>query len=154
MSEVRSPHVDQLADTKLWVSGRYATRTGQVVVALELEYSVCFDHDVAVLGKRSSPACIKALEKLATSESNDILANALAYYRKNKFLTPKYAFVVLWRLGRHRIDHSPSFFKVNLSKQKFKDDLRAMELSKVHVLWPALTSSQRESATQMGHTAP
>lgn len=99
-------------------------------------------------------SCVKALEKLAASESSDILSNALTYYRKNKFLTPKYAFVVLWRLGLHRIDHSPSFFKVNLSKQKFKDDLRAMELSKVHILWPALTSAQRESATKMGHTAP
>src|ERR1700727_2585947 len=55
-------------------------------------------------------SCIRALERLAQAEKSDILVNALAYYRKNKKLTPKQAFVVFWRLRKHRIDHSPSFF--------------------------------------------
>lgn len=99
-------------------------------------------------------SCIKSLQKLADSENNAILENALAYYQKNKYLTPKYAFVVLWRLQAQRIDHSPSFFKVNLKKDKFKDDLRSMQLSHVHVIWPALSSSQKTMALGMGHTAP
>jgi len=99
-------------------------------------------------------SCIKSLQKLASSENNSILENALAYYQKNKYLTPKYAFVVLWRLQAQRIDHSPSFFKVNLKKDKFKDDLRSMQLSHVHVIWPALSSTQRTMALGMGHSAP
>lgn len=99
-------------------------------------------------------SCVNALRKLAASERNEILTNALAYYTENKYLTPKFAFVVLWRLQQHRIDHSPSFFKVNLKRNKYKDDLREMQLSRVHLIWPALSSSQRKMALEMGHSAP
>jgi hypothetical protein len=99
-------------------------------------------------------SCINALRKLEASEKNDILTNALAYYIKNKSLTPKFAFVVLWRLKKHRIDHKPSFFKINLAKTKYKDDLRQMPEGRVHILWPALSSSQRSLAIKMGHAAP
>jgi hypothetical protein len=98
--------------------------------------------------------CIKALEKLAESEDNDILDNALVYYKKNKYLTPKYAFVVLWRLRERKIDHSPTFFKVNLRKNKHKDDLREMNQTCVEMIWPALSTSQRRTAIEMGHRAP
>jgi hypothetical protein len=54
-------------------------------------------------------SCLKALRKLAGAENSDILENALAYYEKNKFLTPKLAFVVLWRLQHNKIDHSRKF---------------------------------------------
>lgn len=99
-------------------------------------------------------SCINALNRLAETEDNDILSNALAYYKKNKYLTPKQAFVVLWRLGKHKIDHSPSFFKVSLKKDKFKRDLQLMPEGRVHVIWPALTSSQRKIAEKFGHKAP
>jgi len=98
--------------------------------------------------------CINALERLAESEENEILSNALEYYKKNKFLTPKFAFVVLWRLQENEIDHNPSFFKINLKKDKDKNDLRAMERSRVHVIWPALSTSQRKLSLEMGHTPP
>lgn len=99
-------------------------------------------------------SCIRGLEKFAAAELNDILSNALAYYRTNKYLSPKFAFVVLWRLRSNKIDHSPSFFKVNLKRVQYQHDLAAMKLSHVHTIWPALSSSQREIATRMGHTAP
>lgn len=99
-------------------------------------------------------ACIKALDVLATTEVNPILSNALAFYRLNKYLTPKYAFVVLWRLKEHQIDHSPSFFKISLKKDKYKDDLRTMQTQRVDVLWPALTSAQRQVAMSLGHAPP
>lgn len=99
-------------------------------------------------------SCVNALEKLAAKEGNDILSNALVFYKKNKYLTPKYAFVVLWRLQSNRIDHSPSFFKINLKKSKYEQDMREMELSRVHIIWPALSSSQRAKAIAMGHIAP
>ena len=56
-------------------------------------------------------SCIKALERLSEAEENDILDSALEYYDENKYLTPKQAFVVLWRLRENNIDHSPSFLK-------------------------------------------
>lgn len=99
-------------------------------------------------------SCIKALDKLASAECNDILTNALSFYRKNKYLTPKFAFVVLWKLQQHRIDHRPSFFKISLKKAKYKEDLRRMALDRVHVIWPALSSSQRKHAIEMGHKPP
>lgn len=99
-------------------------------------------------------SCINALEKLAAKEVSDILSNALAFYKKNKYLTPKFAFIVLWRLQSNKIDHSPSFFKINLQKEKYQRDLREMQLSRVHVIWPALTSTQRKIAAAMGHQVP
>lgn len=99
-------------------------------------------------------SCLKALEKLATTENNDILTNALKFYKKNKYLTPKFAFVVLWRLKKHKIDHSPSFFKINIQKEKSQRHLREMPLDHVHMIWPALSSSQRKKAIAMGHTPP
>ena len=99
-------------------------------------------------------SCINALKKLAESEDNNILSNALDFYLKNKYLTPKFAFVVFWRLSSNKIDHSPSFFKVSLKKNKFKSDLREMPNDRVHLIWPALTSSQRKLAIEYEHTAP
>lgn len=107
-----------------------------------------------LMEKMRLDSCVRALERLAQSERNEILSNALTFYKKNKHLTPKYAFVVLWRLREHRIDHSPSFFKISLKKDKHKTDLREMPIERVHVLWPALTSTQRGVALSMGHTAP
>jgi hypothetical protein len=99
-------------------------------------------------------SCIHALEKLAFAQKTEILANALKYYRKNKYLSPKYAFVVLWQLQKNNIDHSPSFFKINLKRDQYKRDLQKMELSRVHAIWPALSSSQRQMAVSLGHLPP
>lgn len=98
-------------------------------------------------------SCLKALGNVASKEGNSILTNALDFYRQNEYLTPKYAFVVLWRLRENSIDHNPSFFKINLKRSKYKEDLSAMSESKVRLIWPALTSSQRELAVRLGHQA-
>lgn len=86
-------------------------------------------------------SCLRALERLAMAETNDILSNALAYYRLHKALTPKFANVVFWRLQANRIDHDPGFFKVRLDKASFVEDLRAMPPRNVQWIWKALTSS-------------
>jgi len=99
-------------------------------------------------------ACINALDALAASEANDILKNALAYFKKNKYLSPKQAWVVLWKLQQHRIDHNPSFFKIDLKHDKFKSQLREMRTERVHDLWPALTTSQKDMAVRFGHSRP
>jgi len=99
-------------------------------------------------------SCVKSLRNLASQDFNDILSNALEFYLKNKFLTPKFAFVVFWRLSKNKIDHSPSFFKVGLNKDKYKRDLAQMPKDRVHLIWPALSSSQRKLAMSYGHTAP
>lgn len=107
-----------------------------------------------LLEQMRQDSCISALEKLAESESNQILASALEYFKKNKYLSPKQAFVVLWRLKRNKIDHNPSFFKIDLKHKRFKEQLEQMELSRVHVIWPSLTASQRALASRYGHVAP
>ena len=108
----------------------------------------------ALKKKMRLESCINALFKAADKENNEILHNALSFYRKSKYLTPKFAFVVLWRLQANKIDHSPSFFKINLSKDKYKRDLRTMKKSRVRLIWPALSSSQRKIAERYGHEAP
>jgi hypothetical protein len=99
-------------------------------------------------------SCIGALERLARAESSQVLLGALTYYRTNKKLTPKQAFVVFWRLRRNRIDHDASFFNVTLRKKRYMADLAAMETSKVHFFWRALTPGQRRNAISLGHSAP
>ena len=99
-------------------------------------------------------SCLRALEALADAEGDEILVNALAYYAKNKKLTPKQAFVVFWRLGKHRIDHTPSFFRVSLKRKRHRADLREMSTGRVHLFWRALTSTQRRMAMELGHQPP
>lgn len=129
--------------------------------------------DVAVLenGRRLSPeeakrrlakltqkmqleACIRALEKLAAREGSPILSGALDYYRRNKKLTPKYAAVVFWKLQAFRIDHHPSFFQVELRRDRHVEDLRRMPTRRVHRFWGALTPAQRKKAVALGHEPP
>ena len=98
--------------------------------------------------------CIKALRAATEKDNNEYLKHALDYYEKNKFLTPKLAHIVLKGLRTNGIDHNPSFFKVRLKRDQHKHDLRTMALGHVHILWPALTSAQRNMAMKMGHTAP
>lgn len=104
--------------------------------------------------KMQLASCIKALELLASAENNEILKKALEFYKFNKYLTPKFAFVVFWRLDKNGIDYRPSFFKISLKRQKYQDDLRDMPKSRVHIFWKALSPSQRKLAISLGHSAP
>ena len=110
--------------------------------------------------KMRQESCIEQLQRVSNAEakagnaSGEILANALAYYRKHGKLTPKYAFVVLWRLQKQKIDHNPSFFKVSLLDGSHREDIRSMPTSRVHLIWPALTSQQRKIAERLGHRPP
>lgn len=148
--------VNQFTDHSLWVGSHCI-----------LQFDVAMYED----GQRLSPeeakkrltklteqmrleSCISALEKLETAEPSDILKNALLYYRRNKKLTPRQAFVVFWRLRHNRIDHAPSFFNITLRKKRYIADLEQMETSKVHFFWQALTSSQRKQAIELGHAPP
>ncbi|MHB9027199.1 MAG: hypothetical protein ACYC9O_00370 [Candidatus Latescibacterota bacterium] len=99
-------------------------------------------------------SCLRALEKAAKDEENDILRDAVEYYRMNRFLTPRFAFVVFWKLKAHGIDHSPSFFRINVKKARYKRDLSEMETGRVHFFWEALTAGQKKLALAMGHLPP
>lgn len=99
-------------------------------------------------------ACINALRTLAKNEQNDMLNNALDYYQRNKYFTPKFAAAVFWRLSKNKIDYSASFFKVSLRRDKYKRDLREMKSWQVRYIWPALSTAQRRIAEQLGHTPP
>jgi hypothetical protein len=104
--------------------------------------------------KMQLESCIKALTKLSVSENNTILTGALEYYQRKKKLTPKFAFVVFWKLQDHSIEHQPSFFQVELKRQKHIDDLQRMETGRVHRFWHALSSAQRQKAIELGHVPP
>ena len=107
-----------------------------------------------VMEQMRQDACLRALQALAATEKNEILANALRYFTTHKYLSPKHASVVLWQLKKHGIDHNPSFFKVDLKHAHFREQFKGMETWRIRVLWPALTSSQREIAQRYGHAPP
>jgi hypothetical protein len=117
----------------------------------EVQAKKHLDH---LVKKMQHQACIKALETLASAESNQILKGALDYYKSNGHLTPKQANVVAWRLREHKIEHHPIFFKITLKRSSHKDDLRAMPVGRVHRLWPYLSASQRKLAKSMGFPSP
>jgi hypothetical protein len=147
---------NELTCKSLWVGSQCILRFGVSVFQdgkklSELESAKKLDR---LLQQMRLQSCMNALRKLTESEPNDILSNALDYYERNKFLTPKFAFVVFWRLQVNQIDHSPSFFKVTLKKQKYKENLREMKENRVHVIWPALSTAQRKVAVELGHTPP
>ena len=103
-------------------------------------------------------SCVKTLERVVGKENNpktwDILRSALDYYRQNEYLTPRYAYVVFWRLKEHKIDHIPKLFKVGSKEKKDKIALRDMSDSHVNIIWPALSPGQRRLAAKFGHHGP
>ncbi len=107
-----------------------------------------------LLDKMRIESCIKALDVVASKTRHKILISALKYYKQNKYLTPKFAFVVFWQLQENGIEHSPTFFKISLRRQSHKDDLEEMPTDRVHFFWKALTPAQRRIAMQFGHNPP
>jgi hypothetical protein len=108
----------------------------------------------ALVEEMRHESCLSALEEVATAEENPILLNALRYYRDYGYLTPRFGAVVLWRLSEHKIDHNPSFFKISLKRQKYRDDLAQMSRIQVRTIWAALSPSQRRIAEAVGHSSP
>ncbi len=147
---------NQFTDGRLWVGSSCILKFG--VSVFENGQSLSSTDAKRKLDrlteKMHQDFCVKALQRLAEAENNVILKNALAYYQRNGDLSPKFAFVVLWRLRANKINHSPSFFKVSLKRSKHKDDLAQMQLGNVHTIWPALTTSQRAMAERFGHSPP
>jgi hypothetical protein len=147
---------NEFTDKKLWVGSHCILQFDVPVYEDEVRLSP--EESKRKLEKLTDQmrleACIRSLERLSAAENNEILKSALEYYKRRKKLTPKFAFVVFWRLKENKIDHSPSFFKVDLKKKRYQADLEEMMTSRVHFFWPALSSSQRQMAIDMGHHPP
>ena len=108
-----------------------------------------------LMKKMQLDACIAALEKVSIKENNVVLKGALEYYTKNKCLTPKHASIVFWRLKANNVDFRPSFFKVSLSKDRHKAQIREMDQRRIDDIWPALTAGQRKVVERIrGRKAP
>jgi hypothetical protein len=88
--------------------------------------------------------CLNALRAVAQAERSDILAGAMDYFDTHGCLSPKLAWVVLWRLRHHGIEHEPQWFKVTTRKSSQRRDLLAMRTDRVLTLWPALSSAQQQ----------
>jgi hypothetical protein len=147
---------NRLTEKTLWADSRCIIKYGIPV----------FERGVLLAGTRAKrfldgleqqmriDICLRALEKVAKDEENGILRNAVEYYRLNRFLTPRFAFVVFWKLKAHGIDHCSSFFRINIKKARYRRDLGEMETNRVHFFWEALTASQKKLALIMGHLPP
>jgi len=141
---------------RLWVGSSCILRfgvlvydQGQVLDSQQAEKKL-----TTLMNQMRQESCLNALKALAEKEKNDILSNALSFYEANGYLTPKFAFVVFWRLSVHHIDHCPSFFKINLKIKRYREQLSDMPESRVHQFWQALTSGQKRVAERYGHKAP
>jgi hypothetical protein len=147
---------NEYTDKELWVGSKCILNFGVPVFQgdIRLETADAKRKLEKLTRRMQYESCISALEGLTSNEHNEILSNALAFYKKNKYLTPKFAFVVFWRLKENHIDYHPSFFRINLQKDKYKNDLRDMQNQRVHVFWKALTPAQRRLAVRLGHTMP
>ena len=147
---------NRYTDATLWV-GSHCIRQFDLSV---LERGRCLspDHARRHLAKLTQQmqheSCIRALEQLATKDSTPMLSRGLAYYVRNKKLTPTYAAVVFWKLQLLRIGHRPSFFQIELRRAQHLEDLRQMPTRRVHRFWGALTSAQRRKALELGHPPP
>jgi hypothetical protein len=107
-----------------------------------------------LIEKMRREACIKALSEISKKEQNSILENALKYYNKKGYLSPKLASIIAWKLKEYQIDHNPSFFKITLKKNQDKEDLKNLDTWKVHQMWSFLNSAQRKIAQKLGHSEP
>lgn len=148
--------VNKFTNSSLWVGSKCILKFDLAVIenGIRLSASSAKKYLAKLTKKMQLDSCLNALEKLKLKESNPILSNALLYYKTNKKLTPKYAYVVFWKLQQFGIDHHASFFKIDLSRQSRVDDLRDMPTNRVHKFWTALSPSQRKTAISLGHTAP
>lgn len=147
---------NEYTDSRLWVGSHCILQFDVAVLEYgrRLSPAEAKRHLTKITQRMQLESCLRALEKLAAAEHNPILSGALDYYRRNKKLTPKYAAVVFWKLQEFRIDHHPSFFKVELRRDKHVEDLRQMPTSRVHRFWHALSSAQRRKAQLLGHRPP
>ena len=147
---------NKYTEKELWVGSQCILKFGLAVYesGLLLEPREAKRKLSQLTKKMQLESCIKALEALAVKENNDILSSALKFYKTNKYLTPKFAFVVFRRLDKNRIDHHPSFFRIGLRKRKYQNDLKNMPSDRVHIFWKALTATQRKLAASLGHSAP
>ena len=147
---------NQYTNHNLWVGSHCILQFDVAVIenGYLLSRSGAKRHLNKLTQKMRIEACINALFQLAERGNNSILVGALEYYRIKKKLTPKYAFVVFWKLQQYGIDHHPSFFQVELKRHKHIEDLRDLPTARVHRFWGALTPAQRKKAISLGHTAP
>ena len=145
-----------LTESALWVGSRCILRFSIAVIEDGRALGACQAKVKlnSLIADARHTLCLQSLERLANDESSEILTNALKFYNRTGYLTPKFAFVVFWRLGRNNIDHIRSLFKISLQRDKYRTDLSNMETSRVHMIWPALSLSQREIAERLGHRAP
>ena len=150
--EIRNEHTGRA----LWVGSQCILRFGVSVFEAGRKLSIKDTQKKLdrLTQKMRDDACLRSVHKLADAEGGSMLANAVRYYQSHGYLSPKFAFVVLWRLKENGIEHSPSFFKIALRRDQHKKDLQEMKLSNVHMIWPALSSSQREQAIRLGHRPP
>lgn len=97
--------------------------------------------------------CIKSLEALAEAEENKYLGLALEFFKKNKYLSPKLAAIVAWRMKENNIDYSPSFFRISFKRHQYQVDFSMMPTWKAHTIWQMLSPSQQKFAEQF-HQPP
>lgn len=99
--------------------------------------------------------CQRALRAVAeTNPGNAALNGAVERFEDKGSLTPRQAVFAFVCLAAHGIEHRPDYFTVDMRRGKYRRDLVTMNAAEIALLWPALTTAQRERANGWGIVGP
>jgi len=97
---------------------------------------------------------INTLVALSAREEQFDINSFISYVVDRDAFTPNQLALLFWRLDHHRIEYSPSDFKLTIRRDREKAQLRQMEGRKIQKLWRAMSSSQRKWVQEHTTYAP
>lgn len=93
-----------------------------------------------------------ALVALAHVDSDFEIESFVDYLQTRGAFTPKQLNIILWRLGKHRIDHAPRDFQLTIKRNREKEQLLELPDWQLQKLAPCLSASQRAFLLKNGRT--
>ncbi len=87
---------------------------------------------------------IQSLIELKCAEDDFDIDSFITYEQDRGSFTPKQLALLMWRFEKHKIQYKPTDFKIVISRNREKEQLRNMKEWKVEQLWKSLSSSQKK----------
>lgn len=87
---------------------------------------------------------IAVLVKLGSLDAAFDFDSLIDYLQERGAFTPSQLSLILWRLGKHGVEHQKADFKMVIKRKREQEQLLSMEKWKVQKLWPCMSSSQQD----------
>lgn len=138
-------------DERLWIGSECINRfrisavdaLGNVLGAEATRRIVARDRNKLITDAKKKRV-VNALVQLTGQEEDFDISDFLDYFHDRGAFTPNQLSVLMWRLDKYRIPHQKSDFKLILTRNREKNQLRQMPDWKVEKLLPCMTAAQRE----------